>query len=323
MAFTLTETLDNLYTTTWQNMKDQVADNIFDSTPFFFWLRDKGKMKTISGGRYITEPLQYDKNDNVSWIGKGGTVSLNDFEFLTTGKWDWKYLVGSMVRFGTDDQQNRGKNLIINLMNAKMDNTKNALISELETTLAASTASGNEFDGLQNLVADDPTATADVGGIAQGTYSWWRNQTHNLTGASFAANGEAEMRTMLNETSNNLMMDRPDIILSGQTPYEYYEDTQMAYVQLVNNKLGDAGFSNVLFKGLPMVWSPSIANTRMYFLNTRFISFVYDPVMYFDMTEWKPIPNQVNDRAAQIITACTFTVSRRRCQGVIHTIDTA
>ena len=39
MARQLTETLDNLYTTTWQNMKGTVADNIFDATPFWFWLR--------------------------------------------------------------------------------------------------------------------------------------------------------------------------------------------------------------------------------------------------------------------------------------------
>ena len=34
---TLTEQLDNLYTTTWQNMKSVVGDNIFDATPFWFW----------------------------------------------------------------------------------------------------------------------------------------------------------------------------------------------------------------------------------------------------------------------------------------------
>lgn len=37
----------------------------------------------------------------------------------------------------------------------------------------------------------------------------------------------------------------------------------------------------------------------------------------------KPIPDQVNDRAAQIVTAGALTVSRRRCHGVMHTIDTA
>lgn len=324
MAFSLTEFLDNLYTTTWQNMKDDVADQIFDSTPFWFWMRDKGKLKTIQGGRWISEPLQYAKNDNVSWIGKGGTVPLNDFEHLTIAKYDWKYLVGSIVRFGVDDQQNRGKNQIINLMNSKMENTQNALVDTLETTLAAGTASGDEFDGLELLVSDDGTGT--IGEINAGTNTWWKNKFKDMTGLSFASNGEAEMRTMLNNTSNNLSSDRPDIILSGQEAYEYFDESQMQYVQLVNNKLGDAGFTNIMFKGLPMIWSPAVteaSSDKMYFLNTRYLTFVYDPVMFFDMTDWKPIPDQVNDRAAQIITACSFVTSRRRCQGVLHNIDTA
>ncbi len=77
----LTEAIDNLYTTTWQHMKDTVRDQIFDATPFWFWLKDKGKIKMVSGGRHINEPLRYAKNDNIVWLGKGGTVSLNDKEF--------------------------------------------------------------------------------------------------------------------------------------------------------------------------------------------------------------------------------------------------
>ena len=88
MSLSLTEALDNLYTTTWQNMKSTVADQIFDATPFWYWMKDKGKLKTESGGRFLTEPLQYDTNDNVTFIGKGGTVSLNDYEFLTEAKFN-------------------------------------------------------------------------------------------------------------------------------------------------------------------------------------------------------------------------------------------
>lgn len=319
---TLSEALDNLYTTTWQNMKGTSRDQIFDASPFWFWLRDKGKLKSVSGGRFITEPLQYDKNDNVSWISKGDAVSLNDYEFLTIAKYDWKYLVGSIVRFGVDDQQNRGKNSIMNLMNSKMENTKNSLISELETRLAAVGGISNQIFGLQTLVTDDPTASTSIGEINQSTYTWWANKATDMTGESFATYGVTRMRTLLNNTSNNLRMDRPDIIVSGQTPYEYYEDNVLDHYRVTNNKLADMGFQNQTFKGIPMIWTPSIG-TRMYFLNTEYLQFQYDPMMNFDMTEWKPIPDQVNDRAAQIVLAGAFTTSRRRCQGVLHTIDTA
>lgn len=322
---TLSEGLDNLYTTTWQNMKDTVKDQIYDAMPFWFWMKEKGKIDHVAGGRFITEPLRYAKSDNIKWISKGGTVSMSDKEFLTIAKYDWRYLVDTIVRFGVDDQQNRAKNLIISLMDAKLDNSRDSLTDEMESVLfQAAGGASSGFDGLQFIVADVPGSSSNtVGGIDPSVHTWWQNKVKNMTGLSFAANGIAEMRTILNNTMNNLKQDAPDIILSGQTPYEYYEDAVLDFYRVTNNKLADAGFLNQTFKGIPMVWSPQCANTRMYWLNTRFLRLVIDPIMEFEMTEWKAIPDQVNDRAAQIITAGQLTTSRRRCQGVMYNIDTA
>ena len=320
---TLSEALDNLYTTTWQNMKDDLVDQIFDATPFWFWMKQNNALESVSGGRFLTEPLRYAKSERVKFIGKGGTVSLSDQEFLTEAVDDWKYMVDSIVRFGTDDQKNRGKNRIINFMNAKLDTSKDSLVDKLEETLFTdNTADGLIWNGLATLVADDPTASVSVHGIAQNTYTWWRNKATSMTGLSFSVHGHSKMRNMLNQTSNNKGSDRPNIIVSGQTPYEYYEDTVVEQKRIVNKKLGDAGFENIEFKGIPMIWSSFCPDDNMYFLNTRFLKFKYDPMMNFDMTEWKPIPDQVNDRAAQIIVAGNLMTSRRRVHGVLHTIDT-
>jgi hypothetical protein len=209
-------------------------------------------------------------------------------------------------------------------MNAKLQNTQESLITEMETQLFGGSGSAdNSIDGLQLLCADDPTSSTSVGAINQSTYSWWRNQIKDMASSSFAANGISEMRTILNNAMNNRRNDAPDIILSGQTPYEYYEDTVLTYYRVQNNKLADAGFMNQTFKGIPMIWSPACANTRMYFLNTKFLTFKYDPRLFLDMTEWKSIPDQPNDRAAQIVLAGAFMTSRRRCQAVIFGIDTA
>jgi len=321
---TLSEALDNLYTTTWQNMKSTLVDQIYDATPFWFWMKANNALESVSGGRFLSEPLRYAKSERVTFIGKGGTVDLSDQEFLTVATDDWKYLTDSIVRFGTDDQQNRGKNQIINFMNAKLDNSKDSMTDKVEETLFTdNTGSPLAWNGLPTLVADDPTASVEVHRINQSTNTWWRNQATDMTGESFAIHGHDRMRTMLNNTSNNKGGDMPNIIVSGQTPYEYYEDTVLEQKRIVNKKLGDAGFENIQFKGIPMIWSPQCPNTKMYFLNTRFLKFKYDPAMNFDMTEWKPIPDQVNDRAAQVITAGQLMTSRRRVHGVIHTIDTA
>jgi hypothetical protein len=329
MALTITEYLDNLYTTTWQNMQSEVADNVFTASPFWYWMKDQGKLVPENGGRYLTEPLQYDKNDSVTWIGKGGSVSLNDYEFLTVAKYDWKYLVASQVRFGMDDQQNRGKAQIINFMNAKNENTQNALITELESALFGATGTGagpnssNRFDGLQLLVPDDPTVTGSkLGEIDPSVYTWWQSKAANMSGKSFATYGVSYLRTLLNDCANNRKQDKPDIIVSGQSQYEYYEDGLLSYYRISDNKLGDAGFENIKFKGTPWIWSPSCTG-RIYALNTKFLKLKYDPMMFFQMTEWKPIPNQVNDRAAQIISAMAMTMSRRLCHGVLYNVTTA
>lgn len=317
---TLSETLDNLYTTTWQNMKRMIADQIFDGTPFWFWLRDHGGLEDVEGGRFLTEPLRFAKSDNVKFISKGERVNLAAKEFLTTSYDDWRYLVDTIVRFGVEDQQNRGKNKIISLMQAKVDNSRDSLTDKMETTLVGA-QSGKSFNGLQDLVADDPTAAGTVQGIDQVANTWWRNQTKDMSGSSFTDNGISEMNTMLNNCSKNIRQDRPNIIVSGQTPYEYYWEETLEQKRISNKKLGDAGFENVEFRGVPLVWTPAMA-LRMYFLNTRFLKFKRDPSIFFDMTRWKEIPDQVNDRAAQILTAGNLMTSRRRVHGVMHTIDT-
>ena len=321
MVTNLTEALDNLYTTTWANMKVTVQDQIFDGSPFWFWLRDKGGLATQEGGKFITEPLRFTKSERVKFIGRGGTVSLSDQEFLTIATYEWRYLTDSIVRFFADDQKNRGKNQILSLMNAKLDTSRESLIDQMETSLFAA-GGALEFEGLQDLCPDDPTASVIFGGINGSTNTWWRNQTKDLTGLSFGVHGHANMRTMYNNCGKNLGNNRPDLIISGQTPYEFYEDSVIEQKRIVNQKMGDAGFENIQFKGTPVVWSPSAANTRMYFLNLKFLKFTYDPIAFFDMTAWKDIPDQVNDRAAQIMTVGNLVTGRRRTHGVIHSIDT-
>lgn len=316
---TLTEQIDNLYTTTWQNMKSEVADQVFDGSPFWFWLRQNGGLESVEGGRFLTEPVRYASSSNVQFVRRGSSVALADYEFLTTSQDDWRYLVDVIVRFGIDDQQNRGKNQIINLMQAKLDNARDSLIDQLEQSLF-SQQSGDAFNGLQDLVADDPT-TGALQGIDRAANSWWRNQTKDGSAApTYDSDPPAVMNVLMNDCSKNLRQDTPNIIVCGQDPFEVYWDHMVdSHLQIVNKTLGDAGFTNIEFRGVPMVWSPQGAD-RLYMLNTRFLKFKYDPMMFFDMTEWKAIPSQINDRAAQIVLAGNLMTSRPRVHGVIFNI---
>jgi hypothetical protein len=327
VANQFTQALDDLYTTTWQKRLPGVFDNVFTAAPFWFWLKDKGKLRPVRGGRFLETNLEYAQNTTVQWISRGGTVAMNDFKFLTVAQYQWRYLVANILRFGVDEQQNSGDSRILDWVNSKLNNTEEALTSTLESSLAqgaGATAIPPQIDGLQFLVPDSAnvaSASFNAGGIDPSVYTWWQNQAIGMTGLSFAVNGISKMRHLLNLCMNNRRMDAPDIILSDMASYELYEDAVLPMLRINNTKLADAGFENQTFKRIPMVWSPALT-ARMYFLNTRFIEFVYDPGYFFDMTDWKSIPNQVNDRAAQVELACTFMTNRRRVLGVLDTIDT-
>lgn len=324
MAFSLTEQIDNLYTTTWRSARSTVADNIFDHTPLLFWMRRKGKMRPMEGSRRIDVNLEYANTGSATWLTKGGEISLNDPEFLTTAQYDWRYLAGNVERFLQDDLQNRGKFQLVDLVKSKLGNVKMDLELQLETKLfAASGSSASAMDGLQLMVADDPTASTSIGGINQATHTWWANEATNMTGESFATYGLKRMRTMFNNVSKSKgEKSNPDILVSGQNPYEFYEDSLQPQYRFSSRELVDGGFMNLTFKNIPWVWSSSCADTRMYFLNTNHIWMVYDPAAYFEMTEWKEIPDQVRTRVAQIYCGLQMVTNRRKTLGVIYNIDT-
>ena len=320
MPDTLVEQLDKFYTSTWANRQGGVAEQVFNSRPFWYFLKKGGGMKKVRGGRRIELSLRYGKSPNVQWIGRGTTVGTGDMEHLTIAYYPWRYLVDSIVRFGVDDQQNRDKHKIIDLANSKIDTANDTLVEVYEQALFGAQA-GISMLGLQNLVDDVPSGATTVGGIPQADYDWWRNQQKDAAGV-FSMHGVNDMRTMLNNCMNNLGMDRPDIIVCGQSPYEYYEEeARVEHLRINDRGMADMGFMHQAYKGIPMIWSPECADTRMYFLNTKFIYFAYDPMYYFSMTGWKDIPNQVNDRVVQIITACNLITNRRRCHGVINGLN--
>lgn len=315
---TLTEQLDNLYTTTLIEMKDTLIDQIFGGTPFWEWLTKKGRVGTQVGGRKIQYPLEYGKNTTVKAVTRGGTVDYADEEFLTDAMFDWRYIAGAIIRYGVDDQKNSGKAQIINLLTAKINNLKRSLIDFMEQKLFTA-QTGDNINGLVDLIADDPTIGV-IGGIDRGIYAWWRNKTKAASGA-FGSYGIDDMRNLLYTCMDGRPSDKPDGILTDQTTYEAYEKEALDYAQ---QALGagsvDLSFETLAFKGIPMFYSPSAPAAKMYFLNSKYLKWVYDPQMHFTPTEWKPITNQVNDRVQHIIEAGNLCISRCKCMGVLHDI---
>lgn len=321
---TRTETLDDLYTAVYNNRKSEVTEQIFSESRAYNLLKSKGGITLNgTGGRYLEIPLSYAKNETVTSLDKGDTISISDTKFLTVAQYEWKFVAGSVVRYYTDDAKNKSKQAHLQLANAKVDNLRRSLVDKFETFLFGD-GSGNgskDPDGLGNLVDATPGTARTVGNIAQTTYTWWKNKQKDSTGSA-AIYLTSDMRTLYNNVSQNQTSDLPDMIITTQTVSEYYEDEVQEQKQIVNQTTGDAMLLSVVFKGIPVVWSASCPAGYMYFLNSKYIGLNVDPDINMEMTEWKTIPNQL-DRVAQIVWKGNLIASRRASLGVLTGITTA
>jgi hypothetical protein len=292
-------------------MRDEVVDNIFAATPLYFWLNDKSRITRETGGRWIGVQLMYAKNTTVKTLGPGGVIDISPQDPMTTAKFDWRWLAGSIIRLYAEDHMNSGEQAIMNMVKGKLKNLELSLIDKTETMAFGdgTTNGGLDYDGLGNLVSS--TAGLTVGGINSGTQTWWDNQRRVYV----PGNGiRKELTTLYNNVS--VGNDHPTLLLTTQNVYEMYEDSLSNILRIADNKYGDAGFEALGFKGGAITFSPSCPTGLVYELNERYLEMIIETDADFAMTDWKPIPNQL-DRVAQVVVQADIVVSNRRMQGVL------
>lgn len=316
-----TQSIDNMFTTTWAYRKNEAIAQAYYKTPFIKYLKEKGKVEEVRGFRRIEIDLEYGSNETVRWITKGSTVPLTEGELFTKAYEDWKYVSVTILRYGTEDQQNRGKARIIPYVDRKLKAAERALWENFESVIFSDGTGSNEPNGLQNLVAASPT-TGTVHGINRATYAWFRNQTKTATGVA-SVYLISDMRNLMNTITTYSQLEVDDMILvTTQDIYEAYEDESLELLRFRKGDTGDPSFGNLTFRGRPMMWARSCPSGKVYVLNTEYLKLVIDPDYFMDMTEWKPIPDQVNDRVAQIVCAMQMITTRPVAEGVLTGVTT-
>ncbi len=317
---TWTQQIDNMFTTTWAYRKKEAVEQAYLKTPFIAWMRKQGKIDNgLTGYRRLEIPLEYGSNETVRWISKGSTVPLTEGELLTMAYEDWKYVAVTVLRFGVEDHQNKGGAALINYVERKLNAAERALWEEFERAIFADGSGVNEPNGLQNLISTTPT-TGTVHGIDRATYAWFRNHAKEASGA-FSVYGISDMRNLMNTLTKYTKVELLDIFLvTDQTTFEAYEDEVLDHLRVGVKDLKDLGFDSLTFKGRPIMWCPSAPEGRIYFVNPNYLKLMVDENLFMDMTEWKSIPDQVNDRVCQIVCTMQMVCSRPVSQGVLYNI---
>lgn len=323
---TKTTLIDNLVTSTWYDVRKDIVDAVFKITPFYDKMVEGGRIKSrVPDGTHFEIPIRYAKMDqNRKWFGRGDTFGTSEKEVLTRLYFYTRNVGTNMVRFWDDERKNRGKAQLINWAEELVYNTKASLIDGFADDLLVTNSDPLAMNSLQTLINSTPTV-GSIGGITRSDNDYLQNYTKDFTGLTTATNLLDEMTTIFNKCSQwkGGTKRAPDLILTTREIYQDYERIARALQQIVTSDSirASLGFGNLTFKGVEMFWDPRVPAGNMYFLNTETLELCYDPSAWFEMTEWKGVPNSL-DRMAQIVCVCNLICDNIRKNGLIYNITT-
>lgn len=322
---------DTVATATIANYRKQLVDNLIDKQKLLWKLKSQGFITEDKGGRSIVQPLMYATNGTVASYSGYDLLDVSPSAGITAAEYSWKYLAGSVVISGQEEFENSGdKSRIFNLLDAKIKQLETSFKIEVNRQLFADGTgnSSKDITGLA-LAVEDGTAWATYGGIdgSVSANSWWRNRyldfdTFHGGATTFGATdgqstkGLKIMRNMFNLCSVD--GESPDLIVTTQELYEAYEAVVEGKLQLaqVDTKMADAGFQNILFKKVPIVWDSEMNDEGMLFLNSKYMKFVVGQGRNFTQTPFIRPQNQ-DAKVSQLQLAAQLTLSKRNVHGRI------
>lgn len=317
---------DSLLSTTLNNYRKTLTDNVFRSRPLLWWLTEKNSVRKLSGGVSIVEPLIYAEGQAGSY-GEWDAISIVPQEGLSAAQYAWRQLFATIAISGLDEAQNNGEDEVINLLKAKVMQAEETLKGKLNKMLFGDGTgnSGKDWNGLANLVA----ATGAPGGIdsTDAANAFWKSVTG--VGTGLAAGGlRGLLGTAYNAASNG--NDVIDGVFTTQAVYEKYEAELTPNVRYQDVKSANAGFTSLMFKQGPIYWDRDCPVGVAYGLNSKYITLVGHTDRWFKQSPFSDglsaaaggNATTVDARYSIITTYGNLTLNNRRNHFVVTAIPT-
>lgn len=271
--------LSEIITTTLRNRTGKLADNVTDNNAILYRLKQRGRAKPASGGRTLVQELSYQENSTFMWYSGYDTLDVSATDVMSAAEFDWKQAAVAVTISGLEQLQNSGKEKILDLMENRIDIAEKTMMNKISLGCYADGTGngGKEIGGLQHLVADLPTS-GTVGGINRATWSFWQNQYRDSSDNSVTMSSttiQSEMNIMYTRLVRGT--DRPDLIITDNNLWLFYLASLQTIQRITNDKLGQAGFTNLKFMDADVVLDGGQGGNcpanHMYFLNTDYIHY--------------------------------------------------
>ena len=183
MAFA-NSSISDIIATTIQSRSGELADNVTNNNALLRRLKERGNVKTFSGGNVILQEIMY--NDSAT----NNTSSYSGYEVLNVGQnspissaqFSITQYASAVTISGLEMIQNSGKEAIIDLLDGRMEVAEAQLANRISGDLYGDGTgnAGKNLTGLAAAVPDDPT-TGTYGGINRAVWSFWQSKVFDAS----------------------------------------------------------------------------------------------------------------------------------------------
>ena len=286
MAFA-NSSISDIIATNIQSRTGELADNVTNNNALLRALKDRGNIKTFSGGNVILQEIMY--NDSTT----NNTNSYSGFEVLnvsqnspiSAAQFSITQYASAVSISGLEMIQNSGKAAIIDLLDGRMNVAEAQLANRIggDIYLDGTGNSGKNITGLAAAVPDAPTS-GTYGGIDRAAFTFWQSIKYGGVANGGSAVTASNIQTYMDALAVQLIRgtDKPNLIVADNNYYKFYLQSLQSIQRITDSGSSAAGvgFASLKYYGAGMasdvILDGGIGMTtanRMWMLNTKYLFF--------------------------------------------------
>ena len=177
MAFA-NSSVSDIIATNIQSRSGELADNVTNNNALLRRLKERGNVKTFSGGNVILQEIMYTDSatNNTNSYSGYEVLNVSQNSPISAAQFSITQYASAVSISGLEMIQNSGKEAIIDLLDGRMNVAEAQLANRIggDIYLDGTGNSGKNITGLAAAVPDAPS-TGTYGGINRATYSFWRS----------------------------------------------------------------------------------------------------------------------------------------------------
>jgi len=282
-----------------------ISDNVYNDTLVLSLANQAGNKRVINGGMSIVEILIDTEQDNGGFYLGADVLNNTQAHTLNQVEYRWQNGYEPIVITRDEERQCSGDtHKLADLTATKVMLSEKGIKNRYDQALSTPVAGANNLIDLETLVN-----TGTLGTIQGALQTFWQ-ATVTASGA-FAAQGLTDMTTAYYAVSSSSTNDNPTHIVTTKTIFQKYEQTRLPLMRISDTMTANAGFRNLTFKGIPVVYGNNIGGGLIFGLNFNYINWCVDTMTDFITTDFISPTNQTV-KVAYILVRGNLTTNNRR-----------